>query len=504
MREPSQLKIKRKRVTFAADRNRVITRLFIPGDAQKVRHLIHRLLDLPEREVDRLLDQILEDFSGRHRNINAVFLAHYREGKQYVDDPGNLSAKRRLLIGAYLTREYSIESAALFNPSMVADPDQNDLGPGCLRVIISFRATGEGHVSSIEFRRAVLNEKNDLVLEPVSPYLEAEKIVKNMFYDRNLFGLRLLEMILPKDDPSHDRPSTMRANDVLLSLLDKLDDQFNYAQLREALSRIKQERELDPEILPEMLDRIDGLAKSDYQIRFSRETPLSERVIFPVSNHERRGIEDARFVRFVDGEDVTYYATYAAFDGANAQTQLLETKGFLTFNISSLSGKHANTKGLSLFPRKINGKYAMISRIDGENLYVMYSSDVHFWHDAKKLQEPKYPWEFVQIGNCGSPIETDAGWLLLTHGVGPMRRYCLGATLLDLEDPTKVIGRLDKPLLAPDEYEREGYVPNVVYTCGGIVHNNEVIIPYAMSDSASSVATVSLPALLDLLRRGNG
>ena len=491
--------VKRKHFRFLADKTRVITRPFLPGGPDRFRRIVDRVAQLPDADATRLLDGVMRDFSDRHRNIEDVFRDNFREISERLGDGESLSEDKKLLIGSYFTKEYSIESAALFNPSIVLSLDQSGLRPGHARVIISFRATGEGHVSSLEFRAATVTDQHELILDPLCLKLGTPKLAENMFYDNNLFGLQLLEMSMPADADSDDFPEFLRSNDVLSELLGRLPESFTFKRLERVIAEIHSERDFDTGVMNRTFGRVRWFARSNYEVRFGAETDISERILFPLSHAERRGIEDARFVRFADGDEQVYYATYSAFDGNSVQVQLLETKDFLTFKASTLNGKHANAKGMALFPQKIGGQYAMISRVDGENLFLMYSNDIRFWHVAELIQEPEHPWEFVQIGNCGSPIETEAGWLLLTHGVGPMRRYCLGATLLDLADPSKVLGRLSEPLLEPNAHEREGYVPNVVYTCGALIHNGELIIPYAMSDSASSVATVSVADLLGAL-----
>jgi predicted GH43/DUF377 family glycosyl hydrolase len=249
-----------------------------------------------------------------------------------------------------------------------------------------------------------------------------------------------------------------------------------------------------------VIEAILWLAKSHYEVKFSLDTAISERVIFPVSISEVNGIEDARFVKFTDDNgEITYYGTYTAYDGYAILPKLIKTSDFYHFKIMPIHGAYAQNKGMSLFPRRIDGKYAIISRSDGINNYIMFSDNINIWETAKKIQEPVFPWELVKIGNSGSPLETEKGWLLITHGVGPMRTYCLGATLLDRDDPTRVIGRLKEPLLFPNEEEREGYVPNVVYSCGSIIHNNELIIAYGMSDYASGFASIPLNELLSKL-----
>jgi len=491
--------VKRKHFRFLADETRVITRPFLPGGLDRFQRIIDRVARLTDADAARLLDDVMRDFSKRHRNIENVFRENFQEILKQVGSGDVLSNHKQLLIGSYFTMEYSIESAALFNPSIVLSCDQKDLRPGHARVILSFRATGEGHVSSLEFRSATVTDQNELILDPLCSKLGTPKQAESMFYDNNLFGLQLIEMSVPEGADSSDFPEFLQSNDVLSDLLGRLPESFTLKQLEQVMAQIRSDGAFDAGVTNQTLDRVQWFACSNYEVRFGADTDISERILFPLSDNERRGIEDARFVRFADGDEQTYYATYSAFDGNSVQVQLLETKDFLTFKVSTLNGKHANSKGMALFPRKIGGQYAMISRVDGENLFLMYSHDIRFWHVAHKIQEPDYPWEFVQIGNCGSPIETEAGWLLLTHGVGPMRRYCLGATLLDLVDPSKILGHLPEPLLAPNAQEREGYVPNVVYTCGALIHNGELIIPYAMSDSASTVATVSVADLLGAL-----
>ena len=496
------LPVKRKPIEFKADPTRIITRLFIPGDEKRISKTINRVLQLTPSEVSQQLEQVIENFSHRHRDFENVLRYHFSRVRNFVPNPKSLTDDQKLLIGSYFTQEYSIQSAAFFNPSIVVSPDQEKLPPGCTRVILSFRSTGEGHVSSIEFRSGILDTENTLILDEISPYLETSRIYRNMSYDKNNFGMKLLEKRIPNSDSSPDWSTLTQEIEVITFILEHLNDRFNYKQLHQVLifTRKAKRHEYSPELLNEFLDRVDLMARMNYEIRFSPDMPISERIIFPVSVNESRGIEDARFVRFIEDGKTYYFATYTAFDGEHARTQLLETTDFLDFKIHTINGEQSDSKGLALFPRKIDGKYVMICRSDGENLYILTSDDLKFWHRAKLLQEPKYPWEFVQIGNCGSPVETHAGWLLLTHGVGPMRRYTIGATLLDLEDPFKVIAQSPLPILEPNEQERDGYVPNVVYSCGYMAHNGELIIPYAMSDSSSSVATVPLDELLSLLK----
>lgn len=483
-----RLPVERKKTIITPDNKRVIARFFYNGD-DRARRLIKDILELQEDQVNIMLHQILREFSKRHRSITGIFKRNFQKVATIVMEVSNgqhLSESRKLLIGSYFTMEYALESAALFNPSVVEDFDQSGLHKGQKRIIISFRATGEGHISSLIFRRAVIDENNTItMLESGDQIGEAERI-KNHVYHQKEFLRALREMDI----------------DFYFSenIMKELPEEFTYDQVRDVIDNIQQQNREYTFEQKKVINEILWLADSHTEIRFSLDTDLSERVIFPISKFEKNGIEDARFTRFIkDNGEIIYYATYTAYDGYSILPKLIETKDFLTFKMFPLSGKYAIDKNLALFPRKINGRYAMISRIDGVNNYIMFSDTLYRWSDAQILSEPIYPWEFVQMGNGGSPIETEKGWLLITHGVGPVRKYCLGACLLDLKDPTKVIGRLKEPLLLPDENERSGYVPNVVYTCGAIVHNNELIIPYAMSDYASSFVTVNLNLLLDEL-----
>lgn len=481
------LKVRRREEIFHLDSSRVITKPFIPGDVDRIRHVVNRVLRLSDIDVERILEEIKLNFESRHKDIWEVFHEHFELVRHVVPQEHILSNNQHLLIGAYFTHEFSIQAAALFNPSMIPHPDQSGLQPGDLRFILSFRSTGEGHVSSIEFRSGVIKHDHAIVFDPVSGYVERADIVKNPKYFRGNFSRKLSEIGWK--------------NDVSETILSQLTEEFTFAELEQAIAWYRTESKNGQAPTEETIDDVRWLARSNYEITFHHEHSLSERVIFPVSENESSGIEDARFVRFVDDDgDITYYATCTAYNGFTIMPQLIVTKDFLQFRMITLNGKYAKDKGMALFPRRINGRYVMISRIDGENMYIMTSDNVHFWDEAECLQEPTDPWEFIQIGNCGSPIETPEGWLLLTHGVGPMRQYCIGATLLDLERPNRIIGRLRDPLLVPTQEEREGYVPNVVYSCGSLIHHQELIIPYAMSDRASTIAMVALDDLLAALK----
>lgn len=465
------------------DKTRVIARFFKPRSDDRVRNIINKVLALKEAKVRSLLTQVLRDFSGRHKNIEEILKKHFNEIKGYIDHPDQLSAERKSLIGSYFTMEYSIEAAALFNPSVVIYPKQNDLDQGQTRIIFSFRATGEGHISSIVFRSAVIDKNNDIFLEPVSRYVATPNIVLDPAYNKMIFARKLKEAGLD--------------NDISRTILDRLTDEFTFSQIQEVMKGLKQENLFPQTEMEVIIDHIYWLARSNYEAEFPPDYLISERVLFPVSANESNGLEDARFVRFIDTDgQATYYATYTAYNGLDILPQIIETEDFHHFKMITLNGRMVQNKGMALFPRKINSKYAMISRVDGENLYLMYSDNIHFWNEAVKIQEPDKPWELVQIGNCGSPIETAKGWILLTHGVGPMRKYCIGAELLDLADPSKIIGRLNEPLISPPEEERDGYVPNVVYSCGSIIRNGDLIIPYATSDYVSHLAIISVEELL--------
>ena len=485
-----KLNVQRKNSIIYPDNKRVISRFFFNGEA-RAEKLISRILAMPEPEVHSLVNQILREFSKRHRSITTIYKKHFNNVKHIVTkihNSNNLSEWRKLLIGAYFTMEYALESAALFNPSIVEDPDQTGLQKGQVRVILSLRATGEGHISSIVFRRAIIDEQNEIsVLEPGNHVAEAT-LIKNHMYKKKSFCGKLEEMGI--------------AEEFYNLVLNQLPDRFSYDQIRDAVKIAKDTNSLLVMEQQKAIEEILWLADSYTEVVFSLDTDLTERVIFPISKYEQKGIEDARFVKFTkDNGETVYYGTYTAYDGYTILPRLIETEDFYSFKIFPVHGSYAIDKNLALFPRKVNDKFVMISRINGFNNYIMFSDKINRWSDAELLQEPLYPWELVQIGNGGSPIETSEGWLLITHGVGPSRKYSLGASLLDLEDPKKLIGRLKEPLLLPVENERAGYVPNVVYTCGAYIHNEDLIIPYAMSDYASSFATVNLRALLDELKK---
>jgi len=485
-----QVVVNRKSTKFLPDSSRVIARFLFTTDAQAI-STIQLVLSMTEVEARLSLGSVLRDYSLRHRNISAIFEQHFNKIShllvQINVDANSLDNNRKMLIGSYFTMEYSVESAALFNPSIIEHPNQSELSPNNKRVIISLRATGEGHISSIVFRTGILDKNGNLTIEPVGKMLEKAQHIKHI-YDKQLFISKLQEMDFHSIVPPE-------------LILDKLNDTFTYEELKKSVEEVRSS--LHPTTdKKSLISQTVWLASSHYELQFSLDANISERVIFPVSINEKNGIEDARFVKFTDDNgEITYYATYTAYDGNTILPKLLSTKDFYHFNSLPIHGEIAQNKGMALFPRKINGKYAMLCRLDGFNNYIAFSDHINIWREAKLIQQPKYSWEIIQIGNCGSPIETDRGWLLLTHGVGPMRQYTIGASLFDLDNPEIEIGRLKSPLITPNKEEREGYVPNVVYSCGSMIHNDNLILPYAMSDYASTYATINLNDLLDDLQK---
>jgi predicted GH43/DUF377 family glycosyl hydrolase len=473
------------------DARRVLAKPYLPGDeallpgASRAHLLMARILAIPEAQVNALNAEILQRFEARHHGFRETLERQFETVSPYITDATGLSAERRLLIGAYFTHEFSVEAAALFNPSIVLAPDQRGLARGSKRVVMSLRAVGEGHLSSIEFRSGVLDADGAMTIDAAGTHLVGGRRTSPADFDKARFSTKLLEL--------------GAINELSSSVLGRLAAKFTIDDLEASLIALEAHGP-PPAIWFETVKIIRVLASSNYVTTFPADSELSERVIFPAGPNETRGMEDARFVRFsaVDGT-IKYYATYTAYDGFSILPQLIETEDFVRFTISTLNGEAAQNKGMALFPRQIDGKYVMLSRKDRENLHLSTSGDVHRWNDVIELYGPQNPWELMHIGNCGSPIETEVGWLVLTHGVGPMRRYAIGAMLLDLHDPQHVIGHLSAPLLEPDENEREGYVPNVVYTCGAIVHANQLIVPYGFSDCGVAIAQLELPHLLEAL-----
>ena len=480
------IKVKRMEQKFLIDRGRVLAKFYIPSPEKRAERIINQILNYSEEEVEKNLEHIIEKFSDRHKNIWNLLDKHYNIVKRFVGEM-QISDKRRALIGAYFTCEYSVQSAAFFNPSIVPHFNQDGLPKGSQRFILSFRSTGEGHISSIQFRSGVINEFGDIIMDPESHYVEMPEIVKNPKYEKHTFSLKLNEL-----------NCTQSYVDEVFKFL---SDEFTLSDLEASIRLAWNSQKVISSEFERTIKDIKWIAQSNYEIHFRLDQKLSERIIFPVTKHESNGIEDARFVQFEDEDgSITYYATYTAFNGSTVLPLLLETKDFLSFKMTTLNGKAVKDKGMSLFPRKVKGKFMMISRIDGESLYIMSSKNIRFWEKAKLLKKPDQAWELMQIGNCGSPIETKKGWILLTHGVGTMRQYVISAILLDLDDPSKVIGILEEPLIKPTEEEREGYVPNVVYSCGALLHNEVIIIPYAISDTYSGIATITLKELFKSFR----
>jgi predicted GH43/DUF377 family glycosyl hydrolase len=396
---------------------------FNPTDTTRANHIVNRVMALDTEAVTSLLAEVLQNFIGRHRNLLATFEARADEMEAAFGGHKPFSQDQRRLIGAYFLHEYSFEAAALFNPSIVAHPDQSGVAAGARRFILSVRAVGEGHVSSLTFRSGLIAADGSVSVDSPARLASTPKV-------------RV---------PSAEKPECV-------------------------------------------------------ELLFNPDEDISERVIFPVLPSQSNGVEDARFVEFNDAGTKTFYATYTAYAGRSIRSELIQTHDFVRFRMTPLAGDAASNKGMALFPRRIGGKYAMIARQDNENLHLIYSDDLYRWNGGEAIIKPQFPWEFVQIGNCGSPIELDEGWLLLTHGVGPVRRYSIGAVLLDKTNPTKVLARSCEPLVRPEPSNREGYVPNVVYTCGALRHNERIILPYAVSDTFCTVATMKIAALLESLQ----
>ncbi len=429
---------------FASAKAVITLYLSLPGE-DRIANVVRRVEGLSENNVRACMDMTIAGFANRHRNLEQTFRDHFqmiearfsaaltRSGTPPSGSPlTRFSDQKKLLLGAFFTKEYSIHAAALFNPSVVVHPDQLQLKRGQLRFVMSLRATGEGHISSIIFQTGIIDRGGNIQLDEPTGY-------------------------------------------------------FTRLKRKEAA-------EYSESYTAEEMD-------SNYELEDSGGIPFNEKVIFPSAQAERMGMEDVRFVKFEAEGHTCYYGTYTAYDGKQIRTQLIETEDFASFRIRTLSGAAIADKGMALFPEKLNGKYAMISRQGGENINIMFSDNLYRWDEYQVLMKPKYTWELLQLGNCGSPIRTGKGWLLLTHGVGIMRTYVISAILLDLKDPTRIIGRLDNPLIEADDREREGYVPNVVYTCGILSHGDILMIPYAVSDSATGFITLSLAELLDKLTK---
>ena len=477
---------------IAADPSRVIARLFVPGQEgfehqeSRAGAVLARILALEEEEVRSSLDDIVIRFNGRHRDLAGTFRRHARELADRLDPGRELSEARKLLLGATFTSEYAIEAAALCNPSVVAHPDQAGTVAGSLRFVMSVRGIGEGHRSSIGFRTGVVDRAGGITIDAPGPFATIGTA------EPALLDAAVLRSELARLDG---------AGEAADYVLDRLGQSFTRAALNQQLAELQTHLSTRGHAA-ETISSFHSIAERTYTIEFSDRTTLSERVLSPSMRAERAGMEDARFVRFIDDDgSKTFYATYTAYSGSHISQQLLETTDFQSFTSAPIVGSAAANKGLALFPRRIGGRYAAMSRSDRETNSVAYSDHLYVWSGASACQSPTRVWELLQLGNCGSPIETDAGWLVLTHGVGPMRTYSIGAILLDLDDPTRIIGQLAEPLLSPAADERDGYVPNVVYSCGALVHADTLVLPYGISDAAIGIATVPLPQLLAALSR---
>lgn len=489
------MKIRRQALELRPDPRRVLLRPFMAsvvvkptGHAEPSRRLLDilaRVLLLDDATVDAVLENVLHEFHDRHEDIRAIFLERFDKMAPLLPAGRAVSEPRRLLIGSYFTNEYSLESSALFNPSIVPAPDQSGLAAGELRFILSLRATGEGHISSITFRSGVAAADGTVRLDPVSRFVHSPRPEPAAGYELVLFRRKLHEMGVDfgaANRATSELPGTFRMDELVLRVARLHREDVPAEVVRAGVQALR-------------------LAEANYTVRFKERLRMSEKVLFPYSPLESNGLEDARFVRFTESDgSIVYYATYTAYNGSTIFPQIVETRDFARFRVSTLNGPAVANKGLALFPRRIRGLYAMLGRQDGENIHLMFSDHPCFWYESKVIVRPSQPWEFTQLGNCGSPLETAAGWLVLTHGVGPMRKYCLGAVLLDRDDPSRVLGRLREPLLGPASDEREGYVPNVVYSCGALVHRDMLILPYAVSDTATRFASVPLGELLAALR----
>lgn len=484
--------LRRSPVILRPDRTHVLARPFRLIGAHRSAKIFARVMALSEKAVHALLEGIRSEFGNRQLRIDEFLRRRFEEVSSALLAGETISEERKLLLGGYFTHEYSLEAAALFNPSMVPHFDQSGVPSGSLRFILSLRATAEGHISSIVFRSGILDAEGGITMATPSRYCIEPLQAPSSSFEKPLFGRKLQELRLMG---SFNR-----------SVLGGLADDFTLEELTAAIRSAEDEvPRSEQETFKGIAEEILMLARSNYEVVFTPESDLTERVLFPVTPSQSNGIEDARFVLF-RGDDgtQTYCATYTAYDGRTVLPQFIETSEFLRFKFITLNGPAVENKGMALFPRKINGQYVMLGRQDAENLYLMFSDHLHFWHSKKLILEPAFPWEFIQLGNCGSPIETEAGWLVISHGVGPMRRYCIGAVLLDRDDPAKVLGRLPEPLIEPNPDERDGYVPNVVYSCGSLLHGRQLVIPYGISDYATTFATVALDEVLAAMETAGG
>ncbi len=445
-----------------------------------------RICKIPEDQIEGLLRSVEHSYADRHPKLAFVFHENYENGASMIGWNAKWSAQRRLLAGAYMTMEYSIDSAALFNPSIVPHPDQTGVELGGLRFIMSLRATGEGHVSSIAFRTGIITPDDQVNLDPMPAKLHRSRIAPDRRYLKHLMIRKLREM-------------GIGTNGLIEKAFNQLGDSFSLAELTRVVDPKRSNGNRDASE-QENLKSLLWLAQSNFHIDLDPNATLQELVVFPMSEEQSNGLEDLRLTHFVDDDGtVIYHGTYTAYNGVRTLPMLLHTTDFKRIEFASLNGNAVLNKGMALFPRKIDGNYVMCSRIDGENLFISKSNSVHFWETAEKLIAPRLPWELMQIGNCGAPIETEKGWILLTHGVGPMRTYAIGAMLLDLKNPLKIIGHLKEPIITPHGEDREGYVPNVVYTCGALAHRGDLYIPFAMADKSTSFIVIPTVDLVSQL-----
>jgi predicted GH43/DUF377 family glycosyl hydrolase len=471
-----------------ADPQRVIARLYLPGEESpqsrsRTSHVVARVLALPEDRIEELAAQLIKTFADRHHNYVDQLDQHAAIIGSHLRRAHVMSRARTLVMGASFTAEYAVEAAALCNPSAVLHPDQSRLDAGQVRLAVSLRAIGEGHVSSLGFVAAVIGPGATWTFEPrESPAVPGVGTPAEWSRDH-------LRAVLADEG---------QVDDLTHSVLARLPETFTALDVEQVLTAAH----------PELVTRQSGLTGIEvlrrvvaaaYEVSFPADVALSQQVILPSTPEERNGVEDARFVRFHDDGQVDYRATYTAYDGQHIAPRLLISPDLRTFRAHRLAGPAARNKGMALFPRRIDGRHWALCRSDGESTSVATSLDGHVWGQPTLVQRPQASWEVVQVGNCGPPIETDHGWLVITHGVGPMRTYAIGAILLDLNDPTRVKCRLAEPLLEAGVNERDGYVPNVVYSCGGIVHDGRLWLPYGVSDSRIGVAWASIDELLDAM-----
>ncbi|HRT48363.1 MAG TPA: glycoside hydrolase family 130 protein [Bacteroidales bacterium] len=474
------MKINKLPIKITPSPKRMLLRPFIPKNPAQVEHILFRIFSTEKESRKKLLDRIYRRFNSGNEDIRRVFLKHFENVRDRIPSNQKIDDELKQLIGAYFTQQYALESTAIFNPSIVPHPVQNK--EGVLKFIMSLRAIGEGHISSIVFREGEIDSSLNITLYPNSPIiLEPER--KQHQYEKKLFIKKANEVGI--------------LNESAKEILEQLNETFNFRELEEAILRFRTKNIYRDTIdIENTINAIRLLALCNFTIIFSTDD-ISAKAIYPASPSHSNGLEDARFVRFIEEDgSCKYYATFTAYDGRTIMPEMLETYDFNEFKISTLNGPAVKNKGMALFPRKINGMYMMLGRQDNESLYIMKSDNPYFWYDFERLIVPTYYWEYIQIGNCGSPIEIEEGWLVLTHGVGPVRSYSIGAVLLDKDEPWIVKGRLEEPLLEPTKEESYGYVPNVLYTCGALVLNRTLILPYAMSDVATTFATVELDEIL--------